>query len=230
MAGSAVEAAPEEPSSWAVDLGLMNHYTSSTSATLPGANLHTWRDKVPKVAVEYPFLMHQILAVSAFHLSSLEPTRRQENLALALQHQHHSIRGVQAEISRVTPQNCHALFAAASLVLIGAFAASSPALHSPLRPGVDDILENFTLIRGVSSVLSSAKENVRHGVLREFMQCSPYSGGSKTLGLLLEKVPDVVDGLDKRGRRKSVGRDSGVERCFVLANGPCRWIHDLAPC
>ncbi|KAK2764728.1 hypothetical protein CKAH01_04893 [Colletotrichum kahawae] len=75
MADSAAEAASERWSSWTADLGLMNHFTSMTSATLPGANLHTWKDKVPKVATDYPFLMHQILAVSAFHLASLEPQK-----------------------------------------------------------------------------------------------------------------------------------------------------------
>ncbi|KAF0318882.1 hypothetical protein GQ607_013841 [Colletotrichum asianum] len=182
--------------SWTEDLRLMNHFTSVTSTTLPGANLHTWRDKVPKVAVDYPFLMHQILAVSAFHLASLEPQNRQEHLSLGLQHQQHAIRGVYAEISNVTPQNCHALFAASSMLFIGSFAASSPALHSPHRLGVDHILEIFTLIRGVSGVLTSAKENVRQGILRDFMQCDRHSGGSKLLESLLRSVTGAVDRMD----------------------------------
>lgn len=196
-ADSAAETASERWSCWTADLGLMNHFTSVTSATLPGANLHTWRDKVPKVATDYPFLMHQILAVSAFHLATLEPQKRQENLSLGLQHQQHAIRGVYAEISNVTPQNCHALFAASSMLFIGSFAASSPALHSPLQLEMGHILEIFTLIRGVSGVLTSAKENVRYGILRDFMQCDRYSGGSKLLGSLLRSVAGAIDKMDQ---------------------------------
>ncbi|KAJ0330030.1 hypothetical protein COL5a_003863 [Colletotrichum fioriniae] len=195
---------------WMTDLGLMNHFTSVTSATLPGANLHTWRDKVPAVAADSPYLMHQILAVSAFHLAIIEPLgsfsaqahtqqqQRQEKLSLALQHQHHAIRGVQSEISHVTPGNCDALFAASSLLFIGAFAASGPMLHSPLRQlEVDDILEVFTLIRGVSSVLASARENVRHGILKDFMKCNPYLGGNELLTLLQDNVSRIQGGLDQ---------------------------------
>ncbi|KAK1844843.1 hypothetical protein CCHR01_12527 [Colletotrichum chrysophilum] len=195
-ADSAAETASERWSCWTADLGLMNHFTSVTSATLPGANLHTWRDKVPKVATDYPFLMHQILAVSAFHLATLEPQKRQENLSLGLQHQQHAIRGVYAEISNVTPQNCHALFAASSMLFIGSFTASSPALHSPLKLEMGHILEIFTLIRGVSGVLTSAKENVRYGILRDFMQCDRYSGGNKLLESLLRSVTGAVDKMD----------------------------------
>ncbi|UQC88586.1 C6 zinc finger domain-containing protein [Colletotrichum lupini] len=197
---------------WMMDLGLMNHFTSVTSATLPGANLHTWRDKVPAVAADSPYLMHQILAVSAFHLATMEPLgsfftrahmqqqqQRQEKLSLALQHQHHAIRGVQAEISHVTPANCDALFAASSLLFIGAFAASGPTPRSPFRQlEVDDILEVFTLIRGVSSVMASARENVRHCILKDFMQCNPYLGGNELLTLLQENISRIECGLDQQ--------------------------------
>ncbi|KAF4784388.1 hypothetical protein HER10_EVM0007798 [Colletotrichum scovillei] len=203
--------ATEDTYPWMTDLGLMNHFTSVTSATLPGANLHTWRDKVPAVAAGSPYLMHQILAVAAFHLACSGPLgspsaqahtqqqQRQEKLSSALQHQHHAIRGVQDEISHVTPANCDALFAASSLLFIGAFAASGPTLHSPLRQlEVDDILEVFTLIRGVSSVLASARENVRHGILKDFMKCNPYLGGNELLTLLQDNISRIqAGGLDQ---------------------------------
>ncbi|RSL49461.1 hypothetical protein CEP54_012430 [Fusarium duplospermum] len=69
--GISITPRAEQPSSWTQDLGLMSHYSSITPATLPGANLHVWQMEIPSVAAAYPFLMHQILAVSAFHLASL---------------------------------------------------------------------------------------------------------------------------------------------------------------
>ncbi|KAK1636314.1 hypothetical protein BDP81DRAFT_375756 [Colletotrichum phormii] len=196
------------------DLGLMSHFTSVTSATLPGANLHTWRDKVPGVAADSPYLMHQILAIFAFHQAILEPLgsssaqaqqqQRQEKLSLALQHQHHAICGVQAEISHVTSGNCDALFAASSLLFIGAFAASGPTLHSPLRRlEVDDILEVFTLIRGVSGVLTSARENdCCKGTSRE------SKGVSNQQNVSLE-VKSIIDEAIS-GFRDSIERASSI--------------------
>ncbi|KAK2764729.1 hypothetical protein CKAH01_04894 [Colletotrichum kahawae] len=84
------------------------------------------------------------------------------------------------------------------MLFIGSFAASSSALHSALRLEVGHILEIFTLIRGVSGVLTSAKENVRYGILRDFMQCAPYSGGSELLRLLLKNVTSAIDRMDEQ--------------------------------
>ncbi|KAH7129830.1 hypothetical protein B0J13DRAFT_452185 [Dactylonectria estremocensis] len=182
---------PEQAFNWAMDLGLMNHYTSLTSGTLPGASLRVWQSEIPKQAISYPFLMHQILAVSAFHLASLQPSRSQVHFTQALQHQQHAICGINAEVSNVTSGNCHALFAASSLLFIGAFAASTPALHKTHQCEMDNIVDIFTLIRGVSGILGSAKEDIRQGSLGDFMDCVPHPVESELLNLLLEKLPEI---------------------------------------
>ncbi|KPM43670.1 hypothetical protein AK830_g2843 [Neonectria ditissima] len=191
--------APELPSSWTADLNLMNHYTTLTSGTLPGASQRVWQTEVPKEAVAHPFLMHQILAVSAFHLASLQPAQSQAHFTQAFQHQQHAIGGINAEVSHVTSRNCHALFAASSLLFIGSFAVSTPALHKTRQRAVDNMVDIFTLVRGVSSILSSSKEEIRHGVLGDFMECDFRPRESALLTLLLEKLPEIRPGLDANG-------------------------------
>ncbi|KAF7555197.1 hypothetical protein G7Z17_g2352 [Cylindrodendrum hubeiense] len=182
---------PEQAFNWAMDLGLMNHYTSLTSGTLPGASLRVWQSEIPKEAISYPFRMHQILAVSAFHLANLQPSQSQVHFTQALQHQQHAICGINAEVSNVTSGNCHALFAASSLLFIGAFAASTPALHKTRQSEMDSIVDIFTLVRGVNGILGSSKEDIRQGSLGDFMDCVPHRIESELLTLLREKLPEI---------------------------------------
>ncbi|RMJ05253.1 hypothetical protein CDV36_014091 [Fusarium kuroshium] len=197
--GISIAPRAEQPSSWTQDLGLMSHYSSITSATLPGANLHVWKMEIPSVAVAYPFLMHQILAVSAFHLASLNPSQGKAHLSRAFQHQHHAICGVRAEVSAVTARNCHALFAASSLLFIGAFAACSPARgRRSLRQEVDDMLGVFTLVRGVRSILNSFDGAIRDGILGDFMECNSHTGGTGLLTSLLQRLPRITENLDTK--------------------------------
>ncbi|KAK7408391.1 hypothetical protein QQX98_009431 [Neonectria punicea] len=190
---------PEQSSTWTADLSLMNHYTAVTSGTLPGASHRVWQSKVPKEAVSHPFLMHQILAVSAFHLASLDPSESHAHFTQAFQHQQHAICGINAEVSKVSSSNCHALFAASSLLFIGSFAASTPALHKTHQRAVDGMLDIFTLVRGVSSILSSSKNDIQKGFMGDFMVCDLRPRESKLLDVLLERLPEICRNLDANG-------------------------------
>ncbi|KAF4465662.1 c6 zinc finger domain-containing [Fusarium albosuccineum] len=183
----------EQQPGWTADLGLMNHYTSHTSATLPGASRRVWEVDIPRDAVTHPFLMHQILAVSAFHLATLDKPHSQMHLSRAFQHQHHTICGITAEVSSVTPRNCHALFAASSLLFMGAFAASAAATD---KAQVDDILGVFSLVRGVGTIMNLSQHVSHEGILGEFMQCNAEPGSTGLLELLLEQLPQIHSSLN----------------------------------
>lgn len=193
----------------------MSHYSSITSATLPGANHHVWQIEIPSVAVAYPFLMHQILAVSAFHLASLNPSQGQAHLSRAFQHQHHAISGIRAEVSAVTARNCHALFAASSLLFIGAFAACSPARGRSLRQEVDDMLSVFTHVRGVRSILNSFNGAIRDGILGDFMECNSHTEGTGLLTSLLQRLPRIKEDFDANNTDPVV-KEMTEEAIFAL--------------
>ncbi|KAM5357784.1 hypothetical protein ACJZ2D_015912 [Fusarium nematophilum] len=186
----------EQPPDWTADLGLMNHYTSFTSATLPGANLQVWQVEIPREAIAQSFLMHQILSVAAFHLASLNPSDGQAHLSRAFQHQHHAICGIKAEVAAITPSNCNAIFAASSLLFISAFAASAIVMDRGHQREVEDVLDVFTLIRGVNGIINWSKPVMRQGILREFMQCESYTRSTALLRQLLERLPRILETLD----------------------------------
>ncbi|KAF4967877.1 hypothetical protein FSARC_4644 [Fusarium sarcochroum] len=219
--GTSIAPKCQRPSGWTEDLGLMSHYASITSATLPGANRRVWQIEIPKVGVAYPFLMHQILAVSAFHLARLNPSERQEYLSRALQHQHHAICGIRGEVATVTPRNCHALFAGSSLLFIGAFAACARTSGGNLEQKVNDLLGVFVLVRGVNSILNLFKDVIRNGTFGEFIECNSYAGGTGLLSSLVERLHLITESLDA-GKVDHVVKAQAGEAIFALGESAGR--------
>ena len=169
-------------SCWVADLELLHHFTTSTCKTLlrssassPMGNAQAidviddiWRLKVPREGFTHVFLLHQILATAAFHLAYLDsrPRQRQRYALRASQHQSVAIQGVRAALGAISPDNCHALFAASSLFFVGALAASQPdGSDDNEGPTVDDLVDIFRLIKGVGGVLDSAEAQLRSGPL-----------------------------------------------------------------
>ncbi|KAF5011387.1 hypothetical protein FDECE_2499 [Fusarium decemcellulare] len=163
---------------------------------VPGPSYRVWEVDIPRDAVVHPFLMHQILAISAFHLATLDKSNSQVQLSRAFQHQHHTICGITAKVSSVTPKNCHALFVASSLLFTGAFPASAAATG---KPQIDDILGVFSLVRGVGTIMNLSQHVSHEGMLGEFMQCNAKPGSTGLLGLLLEQLPRIYDSLNENG-------------------------------
>ncbi|OCL09779.1 hypothetical protein AOQ84DRAFT_353863 [Glonium stellatum] len=114
------------------------------------------------MALTYTFLMHEILALSASHLAYLQPDHRRAYYMLATHHQNIAINAMRMELSNITSENCHALFATSSLVTLTAF--SSPGSINPDAP-IDDLMDIFLLIRGMYGILKEAWEMIREGPL-----------------------------------------------------------------
>lgn len=172
----------EREAAWIQDLELMHHYTAVTSLTLPRAQeeLHVWQVQVPKLAFKYPFLVHQILAVTSFHLAYLQPEQRGEHSLHASQHQNRSIEGMRGHLAEITVDNCHALFMASSLLLVGAFASfanikpsGAPLIEGQRPPTVEDMIDVFMLDRGVASVLHSSEDVIQAGYFRDLFHFKP---------------------------------------------------------
>ena len=65
------------------DLGLLHHFTLSTSSTIPAFEselyCHIWRQEVPRLAQSHGFLMHAVLGFAAAHqlaISDVDPALR----------------------------------------------------------------------------------------------------------------------------------------------------------
>ncbi|CAN8101494.1 unnamed protein product [Discula destructiva] len=191
----------EKEAAWIHDLELMHHYTVVTSLTLPRAQqeLHVWQRNVPKLAFKYPFLVHQLLAVAAFHLAYLKPEQRSEHSLHASQHQNRSIEAMRGHLAEITAENCHALFMASSLLLVGAFASFAnirsngiPLIEGQRPPSLDDMIDIFILDRGVASVLQASEEVVSAGYFRDLFHFSPH----ERLNPFMQHVMQELRSLD----------------------------------
>jgi hypothetical protein len=127
---------------------------------------YLWRVEVPKQAFVHVFLLHQILAISSYHLAYLHPESRQAYSLRASQHQNAGIRRMRPALSSLTASNCHALFASSSLLFIGSLAASS-ANCAATGPTVDELVDVLILVKGIGSVLYSSQGLLRSGPLAD---------------------------------------------------------------
>ncbi|KAF2012824.1 hypothetical protein BU24DRAFT_259431 [Aaosphaeria arxii CBS 175.79] len=143
---------------WLADLELMHHYTAHAYLSLPGspAAKETWGFCVPQEALQFPFLMHCILAFSAYHLAHIKPSSQRKYRYLASTHQAAVLGELNKVLLEVTARNCHAIFATASMITLNAFAEAENAT-------MDNLMEVFHLLRGMDTVLSSTESLVHNG-------------------------------------------------------------------
>lgn len=148
------------------DLELMHHYTMITCETLAASprSQRVFREDMPRLAPHYPFLLHQILAISAFHLAYLHPESRSKYTLRGSQHQSEGLTGMREALSEnITESSSYALFGASSLLISCAFASGLNDDHVTLRVSpLHAILDIFTIFRGTAALDMFAMEQLRN--------------------------------------------------------------------
>ncbi|KAI1498349.1 hypothetical protein F5X99DRAFT_326986 [Biscogniauxia marginata] len=189
---------------WMSDLELMHHFTASTWQTLPRANeiQRIWQIEIPRLALEYEFLMHQLLCISASHLVSVHHNESKKYTPLATHHQNNAIKGLRRVLPNIDSVNCHAVFVAASLLIISAFAASSDHHEPKTQPGIDHLLEVFYLMRGMNQILHSHEQLLMQSSIGGLLQLSEYRSATPFLmsivaGITSAMLPHSEQGLSQ---------------------------------
>ncbi|EEU37613.1 uncharacterized protein NECHADRAFT_87525 [Fusarium vanettenii 77-13-4] len=177
MTSGPVETPP--PRSWTSDMELMHHYDMSASYTLPGSVefRHIHQVEYTRLAFQDEALMHQLLAVAAFHLAFLNPSQRPAYLTRGLQHQTEAARGISSQLVNLTPEVSHACFVAGVLLGIGSF-ASLAVFHDDQngpKPSLKDLVDIFHVIRGMYAVLKSSEDVIHQGRLAPLFEPRQYS-------------------------------------------------------
>lgn len=183
-------------STWVTDLELMHHYSTVTCFLLPrGSQVgHIWQTEFVRLALNDEPLMHQVLAIAAFHLAYLNKSHRRQFHILASHHQSEAAMGLRKRLTQhVTPENAHACFAASSLMIIGAFAAF--ALHDETgelpRPTLQDLLDIVGLSRGMDVVLSTWERYIHHGPFADLFKSSHNTKPMFYLEAVCKKLADL---------------------------------------
>ena len=140
------------------DLELMHHFTTVTyTGFVDNTKLaNMWQNEAPRVAIRFPFLMHGILAVSALHLSYLQPEKKKTWITKALQHETAGLPSVRSAMEQLDEENCHALFAFSGLVV--PFKQALTAHESSTYWELEAISKWFPLLRGAHNILCASWE------------------------------------------------------------------------
>lgn len=136
----------------------MHHWTGYAHLTLPGSvqARKVWGFSVPQEAMHYPFLMHCILAFSAYHLAHINVTSSQRYRILASSHQAESLAALNRALPDINSRNCHAMFACGALLSLNAFVDVDEA-------NLTVLMDIFRLLRGMNSILESTQTLVHTG-------------------------------------------------------------------
>lgn len=83
-----------------------------------------WQFTVPQLAVQFPFLMHGMLALSALHLAKLRPERRRKLITKATTNESQALPSYRSTVKNPNQENIHAIFAFSGFVAQYSLAAS----------------------------------------------------------------------------------------------------------
>ncbi|EXL72614.1 hypothetical protein FOPG_11868 [Fusarium oxysporum f. sp. conglutinans race 2 54008] len=187
-----------EQSTWLTDLELMHQYSTSTYLTLPRADelRQIWQIELPKLSLSHVYLLHQVLSVSAFHLASLHPDRPDYAIC-ASQHQNKAIAGLRSAVACITEESCVEIFLSSSLLGIGAFAGLG-AHNAGQQPRIDDLLDVFVLIRGMSDILNRYEPLLKESRIGHLFVKGSQSGSTPLLDATLTQLRQIVipDGFE----------------------------------
>ncbi|OGE57207.1 hypothetical protein PENARI_c002G08995 [Penicillium arizonense] len=149
------------------ELKLLHHWHTAIALSLAQneALIEVFQTHVPHKGLNYPFVMHSILAISAIHLSRKSPDSRQRYTEVAIQHHSLALSLCAPLLSHMTSTNCHALFACS--LLISSFSFAYQGLNLVFgSTNVNEVIEVFKLVRGTASIVENARPWIEQGDLR----------------------------------------------------------------
>lgn len=117
-----------------LDMELLHFWTTTSVEEFIDCrdSVELFRTTVVKIAFEYDFLMHEILALSASHLARLNPAAAEKYIRASDSHGATALALFQPQIAALTPQNCHACFAFSTTLFVHAWASQDVSRPSAL--------------------------------------------------------------------------------------------------
>ncbi len=118
LAAEGVQEDPPQGTFEGTDFALFHHFTTSTAhlITLTPADRSPFMTLLPGLAPQHPYLLHEVLALAALHLSHLNPTERTRYTDLATGHHSKSLALFRPALEEVdTPRAAVPLFMCSAL-------------------------------------------------------------------------------------------------------------------
>lgn len=127
---------------------------------------------LPQEAFSHDFFMHSLLVLSALHFIHDHPARRTQFAELAITHHNAALKRYMLALGSITRENCTAIFACSAILVFCAFAfprftdGGTEGRQDP----VDEMLQVFTLLRGVNAVIQTSRERILEGGLGSLLR------------------------------------------------------------
>ena len=202
---------------WITDLELMHHYTTVTYTTIPTPSHteHVLRDDIPRLGIRFPYLMHQLLAVSSLHIAYLspEPQTSKKYLMCASYHQSIAIGGIRTTLSKPIAQGTsHALFVASAFLMVGTFATNrvSDSGYCPM----DGILETFSVVRGIRAIREATYKELQRNLVDDLFGAQPLNKAGESMRLVEEQLSSLraqITADERLGEELQLALCSGVD-------------------
>lgn len=211
---------------WARDLELIHHWTVEAHYGLSQRKdiCHAWQREAPQQAVVHTYLMHEILAFTAFHKAYKNIEQRPYYYACGIHHQDAAIRGIRQMLHNVTPYEAPAIFATSTLLTLSVFASTGFEARFPetaeSTSAIDDILNIFHLMQGMGSMLSIARQHVLNSFIAPMIRRSSEPIPAQPLLQTLEQqLPVLVAFIESKCDLAEPERVAYLESiaCFRLA-------------
>lgn len=124
----------------------------------------------------HTYLMHEILAFTAFHKAYTHIEQRSCYYACGIHHQDAAIRGIRQVLYNLTPYEAPAIFATSTLLTLSVFASTGFEARFPetahSTSAIDDILNIFHLMQGMGSMLDIARHHVMDSFIAPLLRYS----------------------------------------------------------
>ena len=166
-----------------LDLKILHFWTTSSGLSFNNDQSGTELFQITfvEIALEYPFLMHEILSLSALHLAYTRPNQADIYRDAAVNHHAKALSLFQPQIANLTPENCHACFAFSTILSIHTWAfqirddASNPFFEpeSPVEPEYRQ-MQWMKVHRGSHTVIDAALPWIETGPLSSLLR--PWKG------------------------------------------------------
>ncbi|KAJ5618221.1 hypothetical protein N7528_006864 [Penicillium herquei] len=151
---------PTLPGSGVVrDLELMHRFATDTYQSIGTSDPemhHVWQIDVPRLALQFEFLMNGILALASLHIAAtLEPPSSIVYMDTALQYHNLTFAPFRASIDNLTEQNCEAVLAQSIITTIFGIALPRVTAARGESPNMtENIIVLFELLQGVKNIIT----------------------------------------------------------------------------
>ncbi|KAK6954736.1 hypothetical protein Daesc_004705 [Daldinia eschscholtzii] len=161
----------EEPSFTFADFGLFQHFIKSTSIAQAddSASIAVWRETIPDLATQHPYLLHEVLAVAALHVRSTSPEQARVLERIATEHQARAIPLFREALAASSAETALPLFACSCLFIPYHFAAAKDAISLLFNEESGSLAEWLVLIHGTAAVTMEHGATIMRSPLRALL-------------------------------------------------------------